>query len=155
MSLNNNAHNELQWWPQNIATVNSGTINPPAPELFITSDAFKAGWGACCQKLTVNGCWFSLEARDHINVFELKAAFLATKTFLKDRSNITVRLRMDNTTAVAHVNNKEETRSPLLVDLTLELWEWCLQKSILITAQHLQGKLNNVADRESRVLRLQ
>ena len=109
----------------------------------------------CLQNLTANGCWFSLEARDHINVFELNAAFLATKTFLKDRSNITVRLRMDNSTAVAHVNNKGGTFSPQLVDLTLELWEWCLQKSILITAQHLPGKLNNVAVRESRVLRLQ
>ena len=32
------------------------------------------------------------------------------------------------------------TRSPQLVDLTQELWEWCLQKSILITAQRLPGK---------------
>ena len=126
MSLNSNAHNELQWWPQNIATVNSGTINPPAPELFITSDAFKAGWGACCQKLTANGCRFSLEARDHINVFELKAAFLATKTFLKDRSNFAGHLCMDNTTAVAHVNNKGGTCFPQPVNLTLGLWEWCL-----------------------------
>ena len=99
MSLTSNAHTKLQWWPQNIATVNGSTINPPAPELYITSDAPKAGWGACCQNLTANGCWFPLEARDHINVLELKAAFLATKAFLKDRSNITVCLRMDNTTA--------------------------------------------------------
>ena len=62
---------------------------------------------------------------------------------------------MDDFIAVAHAKNKGGTRSPQLVDLTLELWEWCLQKSILITAKHLQGKLNNVADRESRVLRLQ
>ena len=62
---------------------------------------------------------------------------------------------MYNSTAVAHVNNKGGTRSLQLVDLTLELWEWCLQKSILITAQHLPGKRNNVADRKSRVLRLQ
>ena len=94
-----------------------------------------------------------MEARDHINVIELKAAFLATKA--SDRSNITVCLRMDNTSAVAHVNNKGGTRSPQLVNLTLELCKWCLQKSILITAQHLPGKLNNAADRESRVLRLQ
>ena len=84
------------------------------------------------------------------NLLKLKAAFLATKAFLKDRSNITVCLHMHNTTAVAHVNNKGGTRSPQLVDLTLKLWEWCLQKSILITAPHLPGKLNNVADRESR-----
>ena len=150
MSLNSNAYTELQWWLQNIAIINGSTINPPAPELYITSDASKAGWDACCQSLTANGRWSSLEAKDHINVLELKAAFLATKAFLKDRSNITVCRRMDNTTAVAHVNNKRGTRSPQLVNLTLELWQWCLQRSILITAQHLPGKLNNVADRESR-----
>ena len=150
MSLNSNARTELQWWLHNITTVNGSTINPPAPELYIISDASKAGWGACCQNLTAIGRWSPLEAKDRINVLELKAAFLATKTFLKHHSNITVCLRMDNTTAVAHINNKGGTRSPQLVSLTLELWQWCLQKSILITAQHLPGKLNNVADRESR-----
>ena len=138
-----------------MATVNGSTINPPATELSITSDASKAGWGACYQNLTANGCWFPLEARDHISVFELKVAFLVTKAFLKDRSNVKVRFRMDNSTAVAHVNNKGGTRSPQIVDLTLELWEWCLQTSILITAQNLPGKLYNVADRELRVVRLQ
>ena len=106
MSQNSNAHTELQWWLQNIATVNGSTINPPAPKLYITSNASKAGWGACCQNLTANGPWSPLEARDHISVLKVKAAFLATKAFLKDRSNITVCLCMDNTTAVAHVNKK-------------------------------------------------
>ena len=152
MSLKSNACTELQWWLHNKTTVNGSTINPPAPELYITSDASKGGWGACCQNLTANGRWSLLEAKDLIIVLELKAAFLATKTFLKHHSNITVCLRMDNITAVAHINNKGGTRSPQLVNLTLELWQWCLQKSILITAQHLPGKLNKVADRESREL---
>lgn len=150
MSLNSNAHMELQWWHKNVASVNGSPINPSAPDLYITSDASKAGWGACCQDLTANGRWSPLEAKQHINVLELKAAFLAIKAFLKDCSNITVCLRMDNTSAVAHVNHKGGTRSPQLISLTLELWQWCLQKSILITAQHLPGKLNSAADRESR-----
>ena len=44
MSINSTAHTELQWWLQNIAIVNGSTINPAAPELYITSDASKAGW---------------------------------------------------------------------------------------------------------------
>ena len=150
MSLNSNAQAELHWWYQNVPTINGSPINPPAPDLCITSDASKAGWGAWCQGSTANGRWSPLEAKQHINVLELKAAFLATKAFLKDRSNMTVCLRMDNTTAVAHVNNKGGTRSPRLVSLTLELWQWCLQRAILVTAQHLPGKLNELADRESR-----
>lgn len=42
-SLNRNAHTGLQRWLQNIATVNGSTINPPAPKLYIISDASKAG----------------------------------------------------------------------------------------------------------------
>jgi len=52
-------------------------------------------------------------------------------------------------------HNKGVTRSPQLVNLLLKLLQWCLQKSILITAQHLTGKLNNATYGESRVLRLQ
>ena len=75
VSLNSNAHTKHQWWLHNIATVKGNTINPPAPEVYITSDASKAGWGACCQNLTTNGRLSPLEAKDHINVFEIKAVF--------------------------------------------------------------------------------
>lgn len=37
-------------------------------------------------------------------------------------------------------HNKGVTRSPQLVNLILKLLQWCLQKSILSTAQHLTGK---------------
>ena len=46
-------------------------------------------------------------------------------------------------------HNKGVTHSPQLVNLILILLQWCLQKSILITAQHLTGKLNNATYRES------
>ena len=124
--------------------------NPIPPDLYISSDASKAGWGACCQDLTANGRWPPLEAAQHINVLELKAAFLPMKAFSKDRSHIPVCIRMDNTTAVAQVKNRGGTRSPQLVNLTLELWLWCRPRAILISAQQLPRKLNAVADRESR-----
>ena len=75
VSLNSNAHFKLQWWLHNIATVKGNTVNPPAAELYITSDASKEGWGACCQNLIANGRLSPLEAKDHINVIELKAVF--------------------------------------------------------------------------------
>ena len=34
---------QYQWWLHNIATVIGNTIDPPAPEVYITSDASKAG----------------------------------------------------------------------------------------------------------------
>ena len=154
MSMDSNAQAELQWWNQNVTTVNGSAINPPGSDLYITSETFKAGWGACCQGSTTNGRWSLLESKQHINILELKAAFLGTKAILKNQSNITVCLRMDNPTAVSHVNNKGGTHSTQLVSLTHKLWQWCIQRAILITAQYLPGKLKDVA-RIKRVLQLQ
>ena len=90
--------------------------------LFITTDASKTGWGAVCESQRTNGRWSVSERTQHINVLKLKAAFLALKSFLKKQFHKVVCLRMDNTTAVAHVNNKGGTHSPCLLALTLELW---------------------------------
>ena len=151
LTLDHNPLEELRWWVSNIDSVNGSPIRPPAPTLFITTDASKTGWGAVCETQRTNGRWSVSERTQHINVLELKAAFLALKSFLKNYSHKVVCLRMDNTTAVAHVNNKGGTHSPCLLTLTLELWQWCLERNIMISAQHVPGRLNTIADSESRV----
>ena len=148
--LDHLALEELQWWITNIKQVNGSPIQPPATEMMITSDASKMGWGATCGNLSTNGRWSNQESLLHINVLELKATFLAVQAFLKHQSNLSVKLRLDNTTAIAYINNQGGTRSPSLTSLTLELWNWCLPQSILITAEHLPGVLNVQADKESR-----
>ena len=50
-------------------------------------------------------CLVSPETGNNINSLELLAAMLAAKTFLKDVSGISVFLQVDNTTAVAYINN--------------------------------------------------
>ena len=87
----------------------------------------------------------------HINILELKAAFLTIQTFLKHRTNTSIKLRLDNTTAVAYINNKGGTRSPNIITLSLELWNWCVSRNIYIQAEHLPGVANYLADRESRM----
>ena len=100
--------------------------------------------------MSTNGRWSKQESDLHINVLELKATFLAIQAFLKNQSNLAAKLRLDNTIAVTYVNNQGGTRSPSLTLLTPELWNWCLQRNILITAEHLPGVCNVLADRESR-----
>ena len=155
ITLDHNSLEELHWWVSNITSVNGSPerLEVPAPTLFITTDASKTGWGAVCESQRTNGRWSDSERTQHINVLELKAAFLALKSFLKNQSHKVVCLRMDNTTAVAHVNNKGGTHSPCLLALTLELWQWCLERNIMISAQHVLGKLNTIADSESRVFK--
>ena len=42
------------------------------------------------------------------------------------------------------------TVSPKLSQLTKDLWLWCMERNILLHAQHLPGILNTIADEESR-----
>ena len=80
------------------------------------------------------------------------AATLAVKTFLKNKSRMSVLLRLDNTTAVAYINNLWGTVSKDLVDLAKSLWMWCLERNINIIAQHLPGVQNVIANAESRTM---
>ena len=55
------------------------------------------------------GRWSEDEIRLHINVLELKAAFLALKAISKNQSHRVACLRMHNITATAQINNKGST----------------------------------------------
>lgn len=116
--------------------------------LTIDSDASLTGWGACCHFQTTGDPWLEEGARMHINCLELLAATLAVKSFAKDKSRVSILLRIDNTTAVAYINHLGDTISWDLINLTKNLWMWCLESNIHITVQHLPGSLNTIADPE-------
>ena len=78
------------------------------------------------------------------------AAFLAAKTFWRGQMSKRVLLLLDNQTAVAYINNLGGTVSAQLAILARDLWMWCLERDILLSAQHLPGKENAIADSESR-----
>ena len=64
--------------------------------------------------------------------------------------SIHVRLALDNSTAVAYINNTGGVRSPSLDTLSRSIWEWCKLRDIFISAQHIPRKVNNQADTLSR-----
>ena len=78
-------------------------------DLIIDSDASLTGWGAACLGLRIGSPWSGQEMSDHINCLELQAATLALQTFTKDRRGTSVLLRIDDTTAVAYINNRGGT----------------------------------------------
>ena len=81
----------------------------------------------------------------------MQAALLAVQTFLRDQSGVLVLLQLDNTTTVAYINNLGGTMSPQLTGISQ--WMWALQRDIMLTAQHIPGTSNCVADVESRTIR--
>ena len=72
------------------------------------------------------------------------------KCFTKNQICWHVRLRMDNTTAIAYLNKLGGTRSLVLSNLVVELWSWTLNRGMIFSAEHLPGKWNTQADQESR-----
>ena len=122
----------------------------PPLDMIITTNASNKGWGAVHQSLQTNGRRSQTESLQHINYLELKVAFLALKTFVKDKSRITISLQLDNTTAIAYINNKGGTRLPQLMTLALEMWDWCQTGDIFMIASHIPGRDNISADKESR-----
>ena len=106
---------ELTWWDMQMVRWNGKTVLTKEPELTIESDASTQGWGATCQGSDMGGPWSAQEKTRHINCLELLATTLALKTFVKDRTRLSVLLKLDNTSAVAYINNQGGTISKNLV----------------------------------------
>lgn len=142
---------DLLWWIDNLSCNVHRPILPPTTSLTLETDASRKGWGAYCQntKQRTGGQWSREELEHHINWLELKAAFLGIQSFLK-QSRCHILVLMDNRVAIAYVNQKGGTRSAKLCNLALELWNWCLDRDVTVHAEHLPGRLNVIADFESR-----
>ena len=74
-----------------------------------------------CEGIETHREWPLEELELHINVEELLAAFFAVKSFYPLHKNVLhIRLKIDNSTAVANINNYGSTKSSALNQLTRE-----------------------------------
>jgi len=154
LQLTAQAMKDLQWWiALDRGSLMVSTLLPRTPDLIIESDASNIGWGARQGEVRTGGRWSRTESSNHINHLELLAAFLAVKCFAKGKSNITIQLKLDNITAVSYINRMGGTHSQPLCNLAISVWDWSLQRGIYLIAEHLPGKLNVIADMESRTMR--
>ncbi len=151
MTLSEDALTDLHWWVDNINKISKPIHNNP-PDILIQSDASKLGWGAYYEGQHAGGPWSETEAAAHINVLETTAAFLALQSFCSAIVNKHVRLELDNTTAVAYVNNMGGNQSSECNTIVRHMWLWCIQKNIWLSATHIPGATNTEADRMSRQL---
>ena len=123
---------------------------PPPPSLTLTTDASRLGWGAVLPPHHTSGPWPPQVAHLHINSLELLAVLFGLQSLehlVKGRS---VLVQSDNMTVVAYINHQGGTHSPSLCRLALELWEWCLPRQVHLSAIHIPGEENFLADFLSR-----
>ena len=153
VKLTKEAVEDLTWWTSLSNTVVEAPLYARVPQMIIELDASNRGWEAYQGDLSTGGVWSTEEAGHHINYLELLAAFLTLQCFAKEHCHITVLLKLYNVTALTYINKMGETQSQLLCQLALSLWKWCLQRQIFLIAEHLTGKENLVADKESRTVK--
>ena len=156
MQLSGGARAELLWWEHYVHTVSLSLDKGPY-QFCLSSDASGKGWGISDGPTDGGGKWNDLEKaraeENQINYLELWAAFMALRAYCSEENNVHVKLDIDNTTAIAYINHMGGTKSHDCNELAKEMWEWCIERKIWVTACHLPGVLNTVADRRSREFR--
>ncbi|KAL1914582.1 uncharacterized protein VTP21DRAFT_8113 [Calcarisporiella thermophila] len=125
-------------------------IPPPDETVNIMTGASGTGWGIVSTHLTTHGRWTDQERKTSSNQKELRAILFALKLHTKHWKSKHIRIKTDNKTAVAYIQNQGGTVSLPLLNIATEIWEICLRHNIQITAEYLPGKRNAEADRESR-----
>ena len=143
--------NELKWWMRNIFDAFAPIKLPPF-DLTISSDSSLEDWGGIDQVTEIGGTWNCIESKYYINSLELKAAFFCLKAFWKNKTRLLVLLKLDNTTAVAYINNKGGTISVYCNKLVKDIWNWGKGKDIWITVSHVFGVKTTTADLRSHLL---
>ena len=140
---------DLVWWREHVATVER-KITRERPRIEITSDSSDFAWGGTCSGVSTGGPWNAMEKLMHINVKELKAVFLTLKTFCGDKTDVHIRLKIDNMTSVSYIN-KQGGKKPFLNSIARDIWQWAIDRNIWLSATHIPGVLNESADKASRL----
>ena len=78
---------------------------------------------------------------------------MGLQSLCKDYRHTHIRLRSDNTTAIACLDRCESTKFSLN-KLTEKKFSWAKSCDISLSAEHIKGLLNVEADNESRIKNL-
>jgi hypothetical protein len=111
----------------------------------VYSDASLQGWGAALGEQSIGGGWAQSE-KNHINILELKAALFVLKSFASEIKEKHVKIMIDNSSAVFIINNMGTSKNDTCNSIALEIWEFCIQNQIRLTAAHLPGSCKVMAE---------
>ena len=140
----------LQWWAKHIEG-GSKPLTQGKPSYSLHTDASLMGWGALFQDHSSGGRWTPDEASQRINCLELKAVYLGLQSFCQNLSQTHLRIFIDNSTAVAYVNNMGGTHFLEVNRIARTIWFWCLERDLWISAAHLPSNSNSAADKASHI----
>jgi len=92
---------ERKWWNHNIVQLEWQDTSEERSGSDHRLGRIPTGLGGVLQPTKDRGSWSTQECAFHINCLELLAATLAVQTFAKNKTGLSILLRIDNTTIVA------------------------------------------------------
>ena len=149
MKLSALAKDDLSWWEDNVLQSFSPMVHEK-PTLTVFSDASLSGWGAVRGEIKTGGNWSLIERKIHINVLELMAALYALSSLCADCTETHIRMMIDNKTAVSYINGMGG-RTTLCNKIARQIWMWCKERNVWVSAAYLTSKENEIADKMSRI----
>jgi len=153
-NISREGQHDIQWWRDNITTAYKSMCPPPEVDYTIFTDASNEGWGASDNNITINGRWSEKEKEMHINEQELVAIKYAILSYLKSGIQPKhIKIMSDNATAISYINKYGGCKSKNCNIISSDIWGICIAYGVHISAAHIPGKHNVVADIASREFR--
>lgn len=153
VQLTPEARVELKWWIHYLARDRPVDLMPVTVEdapIEVFTDSSLTMWGGFCRGEGVQGRWSDRAQMCHINLLELRAAHKVLKHFFGNARDLSILLRIDNMVAMHYIRKMGGTKSCLLSQAALDLWEWLLERNLSLTAEYIPTGLNSAADLMSR-----
>ena len=122
----------------------------PSIDLQYFCDSSSYSWGAKFDIQKIGGAWNMNEKALHINWKELLAVYYSLKSFKTYFQNKHVKIFSDNQLGVQTINKMGTTKSSICYDIVKNIWLLCVKYKIWLTAAHIPGAENVIADYESR-----
>ena len=76
------------------------------------------------------GNWSANEVRYHINIKEMLSGKFALKSFVKEFSNVSIKIFIDNATVISVLKNMGTFHNFHLNSICKQIWKWCKDRNI-------------------------
>ena len=145
LHMNNKLRSLISIWMNLPHTIQR--LGIPEPTCIVQSDASLTGYGFKIDQRSYQGNFDRSMRSYSINVLELLTIWMAT--LMIHKKDQAIRILSDNSTAIASINRASSVVYPL-AGLTKMIWKRAAQMNWTITAAHIQGRFNVIADQLSR-----
>ena len=147
INFSDKVRSDLPWWIK--ITNTSNTVTHGNPQVTIYSDASLTGWGGVVNSTSTGGQWSEDESKTTSITWRSWHVSSPWRHSAQMFKIVMWKLWLIKTTGISYMNSMG-ARSLSCSQITWELWVRCAQHGMWLSALHIPGKQNVLADKESR-----